>query len=308
LPRLAATLLVIALLGATAAAFAVTENLKLEKSPVFSTRVDKIFSPVCGCGTRVANIAFRLRKTDRLDLVIVRGDTVVRTLVSGRRFRHGLHHFTWNGRDDEGQLLPQGFYNPRVHLEGEHRTILLPNPIRIDTTRPVVTLVGVKPRVFSPDGNGHADFVTVSYRLSEPAHVLVLVDGHVRVRGRSGKVVDSLHWYGSLAGRKVPPGRYRIAVAGRDIAGNLSHPTRAVVVRLRYVEILKPVLRVRAGRRFRIPLSTDAKQVRWRLAGKSAIAPSRGLRLLVKRPGRYVLYVSVGTHAARATVVAVRKP
>ena len=38
-------LLVLALLGCTAAAFAVTEGLKLEKSPITNTLVDKVVAP-----------------------------------------------------------------------------------------------------------------------------------------------------------------------------------------------------------------------------------------------------------------------
>ncbi len=38
-------LLVLALLGCTAAAFAVTEGLKLEKSPITRTIVDKVVAP-----------------------------------------------------------------------------------------------------------------------------------------------------------------------------------------------------------------------------------------------------------------------
>ena len=44
--RLLPILLVLGLLGGTAAAFAITEGLKLEKSPIGSTHVDKLFSPV----------------------------------------------------------------------------------------------------------------------------------------------------------------------------------------------------------------------------------------------------------------------
>ena len=43
--RLAPTILVAALLVATATAFAVTEHLKLEDSPVISTRDPALFSP-----------------------------------------------------------------------------------------------------------------------------------------------------------------------------------------------------------------------------------------------------------------------
>lgn len=46
MPRLIATALVLALLAATVAAFAITERLKLERSPIYGTKVDKIFSPV----------------------------------------------------------------------------------------------------------------------------------------------------------------------------------------------------------------------------------------------------------------------
>ena len=43
--RILPTLLVLALLGCTAAAFAVTEGLKLEKSPISKTVVDKVVAP-----------------------------------------------------------------------------------------------------------------------------------------------------------------------------------------------------------------------------------------------------------------------
>jgi hypothetical protein len=303
LPRLFATILVITLLVATAAAFTVTENLKLEKSPITSTAVTKIFSPVCRCPSRVAHIGFRLRKTDRLDLVIVRGDTVIRTLVNGDRYRHGFHHFVWDGLDDEGHVVAEGSYEPRVHLVSEHRTILLPNPIRVDVTPPVFTLVSVRPRVFSPDGDHRRDGVAVRYRVNETAHALVLVNGTIAVRGRTGRKAASLEWYGTLQGKKLPPGTYHVAVAGRDLAGNLARPTRAVPVVLRYLTIAKQVLRVRAGTRFLVPLSTDVPRVHWLLAGRSSTAPSAKLRLRAPAPGRYSLYVTAGGHSAKAVVV-----
>ncbi len=80
--RYAPIALVLALLAATAAAFALTESLKLEKSPITGTKVSKTFSPICKCPTRAARIAFRLRTANRLTTVIVdSGGKVVRTLV-----------------------------------------------------------------------------------------------------------------------------------------------------------------------------------------------------------------------------------
>jgi hypothetical protein len=56
------TVLVLLILGATAAAFVVTEDLKLEPDPLARPRIDRTFSPVCDCDQATAQIAFRLRE------------------------------------------------------------------------------------------------------------------------------------------------------------------------------------------------------------------------------------------------------
>jgi len=73
--RLVSTLLVLGLLGGTAAAFAVTEHLKLVRSPIYRTEItNKVFSPVCRCSTQKSRIRFYLRRADRLTLSIENGD------------------------------------------------------------------------------------------------------------------------------------------------------------------------------------------------------------------------------------------
>ena len=48
--RIASTVLVVALLAATAAAFALTQGLKNQPAGIFGTKVERgVFSPVCGC-------------------------------------------------------------------------------------------------------------------------------------------------------------------------------------------------------------------------------------------------------------------
>ena len=139
MPRVLSTLLVVLLLGGTAAAFAVTQGLKIEPSPILAPHIDKVFSPVCDCASRDAGIRFKLRKPDRvqLDIVDSNGD-VVRELVSGKRLRRGVVTYTWNGRDDQGDFVGEGVYKPRVHLTDQHRTIDLPNEMQVDTTAPRV--------------------------------------------------------------------------------------------------------------------------------------------------------------------------
>jgi hypothetical protein len=93
------TLLVLALLGASAAAFAVTEGKKLQKTPISRTQVpQRLFSPVCDCAKDHVGIRFFLRKADRLTVTIrnAGGDTVG-TLVEDEPYRRGWVRLTWNG-------------------------------------------------------------------------------------------------------------------------------------------------------------------------------------------------------------------
>jgi hypothetical protein len=93
-------------------------------------------------------------------------------------------------------------------------------------------------------------------------------------------------------------------VRAEDAAGNISPPSRPLVVIVRFVDIGAEHLVARAGKRFRVPLDTDARTVRWRLAGRSGVGRARALRLRAPAAaGRYRLYVSVGDHAATAVVV-----
>jgi hypothetical protein len=302
-PRLLSTLLVVALLGGTAAAFAVTQGLKIEPSPILSPRIAKVFSPVCDCSTRVATIQFRLRKPDRVRLEIVGDDHVVRTLVSGKRLRRGRVTYTWNGRDDQGRFVPQGVYRPRVHLADQHRTIDLPNEMQVDTTAPKITLVSVKPRRLSPDGDGRGDRVVVSYRTSEPAHAILLVDGRRVVFTRRQLTRSSLEWNGLVGGALLAPGVHRLRLAAEDRAGNVSAPGRAFDVVVRYVMLARSRIEAKGDTRVGVRVSADAP-VHWRLAARSGVAKPGVLVLRTPaRAGRYTLAVRVGGHVARATVI-----
>jgi hypothetical protein len=309
LSRLPQTLVVIVLLGATAAAFAVTEHLKLERSPITGTRVDKVFSPVCECPRDFSVVSFILRRPETVTVRMLdtRGD-VVRTLVQDRREAKGRVSYTWEGLDDLDRVVPEGIYRPRVELERNGRTIVLPNPIRVDTTPPVVTLVSVLPRVFSPDGDGRRDRVVAKFRLDEKARPILLVDGRREALGRFGKRQGRLLWFGKVDGKPVRPGTYEIRLRAVDRAGNRSARTRAVPVRVRYVELGRDRVEVRAGKRFSIFVSTDASSYDWLFAGKRGTRERRVLRLRApESAGTYSLYVKVGSHADRAVVV-VTKP
>jgi hypothetical protein len=292
------------LLGGTAAAFAVTQGLKIEPSPILAPRIDKVFSPVCDCDTRLAGIRFRLRKPDRVRLDIVDGNgDVVRELVPGRRLRRGTVTYTWNGRDDQGRFVDEGVYKPRVHLADQHRTIDLPNEMRVDTTAPRIALVSVAPRSFSPDGDGRRDRVVVAYQTSEPAHGVLLVDGTRVVFTRKQQQRSTLDWNGRVRGKVLAPGVHRLQLAAEDRAGNLSDVGEPFDVVLRYVSLARDRIEAKAGTRFGVRVSADAP-VQWRLRAREGTAKP-GL-LVVRAParaGRYTLVVRAGDHAVRAAVI-----
>jgi hypothetical protein len=300
-------LIALALLGATAAAFAVTERLKLERSPVTGTRVDRVFSPVCECARDAAIITFVLRRREIVTLDILDQDRrSIRTIVRNRPEPRGRVSYRWDGRDNLDRVVPEGVYRPRVQLERNGRTIVLPNPIRVDTTAPVISLVRVFPRVFSPDSDGRRDRVTASYRIDERARALMLVNGRQRVQSKFRRVEGRLVWFGMVNGRTVRPGLYEIRLRAVDRAGNRSVRTRAVPVLVRFVELSRERIAVVAGRRFSVRVRTDVDSYRWLFAGERGVGEREVLVLRApEEPGAYRLYVTAGGRAASADVAVI---
>jgi FlgD Ig-like domain len=297
-------LIVLALLGATAAAFAVTERLKLERSPITGTKVDRVFSPVCECARDVAviSIVLRRRETVTVDMLDREGRSI-RTIVRDRREPAGRVSYAWDGRDNLDRVVSEGVYRPRVQLERNGRTIVLPNPIRVDTTAPRITLVRVFPRVFSPDGDGSADRVTATYSINERARATMLVDGRQRAQSKFRRVEGNLVWFGRRNGRTVRPGIYELRLRAVDRAGNRSPRTRAVTVRVRFVELSRDRIEVTAGKRFSVRVRTDAMVYRWLFARQIGAGRRQVLVLRAPpEPGTYTLYVSVGGRADSAEV------
>jgi hypothetical protein len=277
--------------------------LKNEPSPITAPRIAKVFSPACDCETRVAAIQFRLRKPDRVRVQIVDdGGDVVRTLVPGTRLRRGTVRYTWNGRDDEGRFVPQGVYKPRVHLADQHRTIDLPNDMRVDTTPPRIALVSLAPRTFSPNGDGRNDRIRIAYKTSEPAHAMLFVDGERVIYTRRQLQRSSLDWNGKIEGKRVLPGSYRVWLAAEDHAGNVSNG-KVVRVVVRYVQLARDAIQAKARTRFGVRVSAD-RRVHWRLGARRGTAPPGMLVLRAPaEPGRYRLVVSVPGYSDGATVI-----
>jgi FlgD Ig-like domain len=315
----AVTALALVLLAATAAAFAVTERLKLQRSPVTAPRFDRLLSPTCGCEKGIAKLRVTLRKADRVDASIVdSAGEPVRTLVTDAEQPKGVARLEWDGRDDRGEPVRDGRYRLRVHLERADRTITVPTPVRVDGTPPTVEFLGRRPEKLSPDGDGRGDRVLFTYRANETSYALVVVGGVDAVRGKyfpAGR--GRVSWRGRLRGQVVEPDDYEVALVSVDRAGNRSQPTRSIRIPLRYVELVLRTPRVPKRGSLRFSVDADAKLVDWALlccrdrrivlASKAppGVVTTR-LPWIVPR-GRLILRVLVDGNSDRAVVVVGRR-
>jgi hypothetical protein len=304
--RVAPAALVAALLVATSAAFVVTEKLKLTRNPIVGPRVEnKIFSPVCDCATDTASITFRLRNPDRVtvDVIDSRGD-VVRQLA--RRSPQGRQavSYVWDGRDEAGDVVDEGSYRPRVHLDRARRTIVMPNPIRVDVTPPKVVSFTARPLVISPDGDGRSDYARIRYRLSEKAVVELYVEGTRAIRKLGTRPRGTMSWTGVAGGEPLPEGVYTLRLVARDVAGNLGPRSGSRTVRIRFLVLGRDRVVTAPGARFAILALSQARRLEWRLGARSGVARPGTLRLRAPlEPGRYTLRVEANGHVRRAAVV-----
>ena len=151
--RILSSAVVLALLAATAVAFALTEGAKLTRSPIAGTKVTPVFSPnSADPRTTSALVRFRLRTREQISVWIQndRGQRV-QTLLEPRTERSGTTlNLLWDGLDQQGLAEPDGVYMPVVKLEHSHRTIVLPSKITLDTKPPTITVKHPQYPIISP--------------------------------------------------------------------------------------------------------------------------------------------------------------
>lgn len=145
------------LAAATVFAFFHTQHLKTELPVVWGqpAPVPAAFNPVDGrvCPARNGK-PLNYRHT-QLTVSLPHGGTVavlvvnhsgrvIATVSNGRDLqRDQLSTFTWNGREQDGQIAPDGTYFFRVTLIQQGRTINLPTPITVMTRPPHPTVTDV---------------------------------------------------------------------------------------------------------------------------------------------------------------------
>ena len=309
--RVLTTVTLLGLLVLTAAAFALTEHLKLIKSPIYGTQVTngagvptKVFSPVCRCPNSAVRLRIRLRHHDHVTVTIVdNGGHKVATIASNVSLgARAPQHFVWDGRTTEGGFAPDGVYHPWVHLARSRHTFKFLNNITLDTTPPkVVSAHAGKGALFA--GGGRT--VAISSSFTEPAHTVVYLGRRRIIVGRRIKSPNRVKWAGTVGGSPLPAGTYILSVGGRDLAGNETPAGKRkdVKVVVRYVELSAARVSVRGGSRFRVHVTTAPSRYTWRLGQRHGSQRGRILRLRAPTtPGTYRLVVTEGGQSTTAVV------
>jgi hypothetical protein len=305
LQRVLSTVFLLGLLLATAAAFAITEHLKLIKSPIYLPDVTKVFSP----GTTKAEVSFKLRHPDSVTVTIVdsSGNTVATLSHEASEPKNALLTFRWDGHTPTG-IAPNGsVYYPQVHLVSGRRTILMPNKIVIDTVPPKVLSASDEDGILVRRGT-HG--VAIHYVFSERAHASVYLGGRRIILGRSSLPIGKVKWNGKVGGKQLPPGRYVLEVAAVDIAGNETPPAerKRVAVRIRNIILSEGSIHVAPRARFTVTVRTAAPKYTWKLAGAHGTGTKKVLHLRAPaHHGRYRLVVSEHGHTTTATVIVGKK-
>ena len=306
--RALSTVVLLGLLVATASAFAITEHLKLIKSPIYAPHVTKVFSPACHCATDKAEISFALRRADSVTVTIVDSDgRVIDTIATDAPEPKGTVTFPWDGRNSAGAVAADQTYQPQVELANARRTILMPNQIVIDEEPPRVISASAGDGVLTP-GSHHS--IVIKYEFSEQAHAAVYLHGRRIILGRPRRLHAQVKWTGKVGGKTVPPGRYVLEVAAVDIAGNVAEPgqRKRVVVRIRAIALAQSQIHVGTGARFTVDVRTGASHYTWRFAGAHGTATKHLLHLRAPgHQGRYRLVVSEHGHSTTGLVI-VGKP
>ncbi|TVQ39807.1 MAG: hypothetical protein EA384_04345 [Spirochaetaceae bacterium] len=144
--------------------------------------------------------------------IVSEGGTVVRRY----EWRGELSDFTWDGRDESGNVVPNGLYRYVVNATDEagNRTEVRLEGIEVDT-RPTPIFVTADATAFSPNNNGIRDQITFTMLVNNLRGIddwsLRLLHEGREVRRFAGEAIaaqSTMVWDGTDSDGRVREGRY----------------------------------------------------------------------------------------------------
>jgi len=329
------------LVAATFAAFFVAQRLKNSPSVVQRLMVNYTFSPNGDGRLDASHITFRIKQSDDVTVEILdaEGDPV-RTLMDDKHldaYKPIQPSLKWDGRDDHGQLVPDGRYRIRITLRHLGRSVIPQRSIVKDTTppRPKVRSIGPE-KAYGPELLPELDgrpakihFSPVGFR--GKLMIFKTAPGTPRqvYEHPLPKGSTTFSWNGTDdAGKRVSAGTYLVVLQWRDFAGNIGNSVpldRATGlpildrgklpghggITVRYLAAQTPVTAVKARDTVDIKVDARGRRYRWdvRALGTSAVRarstnPKTTPNVRFAAPGgKSRMYVFTAHTASRSTRV-----
>jgi hypothetical protein len=226
---------------ATIGAFFLTQQLKGDFPLVIRFATQPAYFSPNGDGVRdESRVGFDLSEPAAVSFMVVDAEGAeVRRIVDERRLAGDTkHRFTWDARNDDGDIVPDGTYRMRVVRRDESRVIDSTKKITVDLRPPRATLVSAEPSVIATGLPGEPQEVRLRYRgpKNKAPVFRVFRTGEgppTLVRRFRGNRSRTGTWDGEVSAgpelsEPAPEGDYALTVAVRDRAGNLTEAPRPV--------------------------------------------------------------------------------
>jgi flagellar hook assembly protein FlgD len=213
-------------------------------------------------------IRYTLGAPATVTATLLDGDGIALATLFSEAKPAGVQSFRWLA-----DALPDGSYTILLSVKTlDGREVAAGVPVSVNRTLSFVTS---SPVYLSPNSDGHADRLGVSFTLGTDADVAVTVRSGSAVvatllGGRFPAGARSVDWDGTIAGVPVPDGRYRILVEATSASGTATQHAKLVI------DTIPPVLRLVSARK-RLATLTESATV-------TAIVDGRR-RTFVRRKG-----------------------
>lgn len=162
---------------------------------------------------------------DVMAVVLNSAGVTMRTLVNQQPENNGQHAVKWNGRDDSGQIVPDGLYQIAVTAAATARQNEHSVPVEVDTTPPTLQLANLANEQFTTAESA------LTIEGTTDANVTVLVSGDPRPIP-----VDARGLF--RVTRQLSEGSNILDVRAVDAAGNESIISREVMLRTQPPELV----------------------------------------------------------------------
>jgi flagellar hook assembly protein FlgD len=188
----------------------------------------KVFSTKSSINS--TNIHYALSEDSKVSIAVFSSDNrPVKTLLADQPIMVGTHTIPWNGANNDGSFMPDGFYTYKISGTDAQgfKSSVIEAVVEIDNTPPSIMQKSVMPAEFSPRA-ATGNKTSLSFLISEKAGL------RIEVLNSSGSVIRTLitdeqveagsHtyvWDGSDKEEvPVPDGAYTFRIMAQDMAGN----------------------------------------------------------------------------------------